>query len=77
MAYCIIMKDTRLKFPVAGHTEWPNVMIDEEDLILRRFDLVEFYFYTVNPILKIVQMAELEALAIDQNFDETFHESSL
>jgi len=71
------MKDTRLKFPVAGHTEWPNVMIDEEDLILRRFDLVEFYFYTVNPILKIVQMAELEALAIDQNFDETFHESSL
>jgi len=52
-------------------------MVDEEDLILRRFDLVEFYFYTMNPIPKIVQVTELEALTIDQNFDETFHESSL
>jgi len=73
MAYYIIMKDTRLEFPVARHTEWPNVVIDEENLILRRFDLVEFYFCTMNPIPKIVQVTELEALAIDQNFDETFH----
>lgn len=31
----------------------------------------------MNPIPEIVQVTELEALAIDQNFDEAFHKPSL
>lgn len=75
--YRVIMKCTRFEFPVARCTERPNVMTDEENLILRRFNLVEFNFCTMNPIPEIVQVTELEALAIDQNFDEAFHKPSL